>query len=56
MKELFEHGTSEGFRDRMMAFEEFNRFIGLPLIRETERKYYEHLVPTPSLQGSDHGG
>jgi 2,3-dimethylmalate lyase len=56
MKELFENGTSEGFRDRMMAFEEFNRFIGLPLIRETERKYYEHLVPPPSFQGSGHGG
>jgi 2,3-dimethylmalate lyase len=56
MKEIFENGTSAGFRDRMMEFEEFNRFIGLPLIRETERKYYEESISTSPSQGSSHGG
>lgn len=56
MREILESGTSEGFRNRMMEFETFNRFIGLPLIRETERKYYD---PVPSLsppQENRHGG
>lgn len=56
MREIVEKGTSEGFRDHMMAFDAFNHFIGLPLIRETERKYYEP-VPTPSpMQENHHGG
>lgn len=56
MKEIFENGTSAGFHDHMMEFEEFNRFIGLSLIRETERKYYEESLFTSPLQGSSHGG
>lgn len=56
MREIVEKGTSEGFRDHMMAFDAFNHFIGLPLIRETERKYYEP-VPTPTpMQENHHGG
>jgi methylisocitrate lyase len=40
MAEIFETGTSQGFLDRMVTFETFNDFIGLPQIRETEQKYY----------------
>lgn len=40
MGEILKEGTSEGFLDRMMTFEEFNTFIGLPEVRQTERKYY----------------
>lgn len=56
MKEIFENGTSEGFCERMMDFEQFNRFIGLPLIRETERRYAETGPSPVSLQENRHGG
>lgn len=44
MREIFENGTSAGFGDRMMKFEEFNRFIGLPVIREAEARYYAQRI------------
>ena len=48
VKEFFEalhrNGTSAGFDDRMIAFEEFNRLVGLTEIRQTEQKYYHHLA------------
>ena len=44
MKEIFENGTSDGFRDRMMDFETFNHLIGLASIREIEQKYYQDLM------------
>jgi len=43
VKELFEilrrTGTTEGFDDRMMKFDEFNRLVGLEKIRELENAY-----------------
>ncbi len=43
VKELFETlhrtGTTEGFEDRMMKFDEFNRLVGLEKIREIENAY-----------------
>lgn len=56
MKEILETGSSEGFRDHMMEFESFNRFIGLPSIRETERKYYDPVPSLSPLQENHHGG
>lgn len=37
--ELARTGSSAAFTDRMILFDEFNRLIGLPEIRERERKY-----------------
>lgn len=56
MKEILESGSSEGFRDHMMEFETFNRFMGLPSIRETERKYYGPVPSLSPLQENHHGG
>ncbi|MDQ0285381.1 carboxyvinyl-carboxyphosphonate phosphorylmutase [Desulfofundulus luciae] len=39
MQVLKEEGTTRSMLDRMITFEEFNTFIGLPEIRELERKY-----------------
>ncbi len=36
-------GTTAGLEDRMIAFEEFNRLVGLPEIRARERRYYRGL-------------
>jgi 2-methylisocitrate lyase-like PEP mutase family enzyme len=37
--ELARTGSSAAFTDRMILFEEFNRLVGLPEIRERERHY-----------------
>ena len=39
MHELKEKGTTAGMLDRMIAFEEFNKLIGLPEIRQIEARY-----------------
>jgi carboxyvinyl-carboxyphosphonate phosphorylmutase len=39
MEELRKKGTTQGMLDDMMAFEEFNDFIGFPEIRSLENKY-----------------
>lgn len=41
MTEIKKNGTSEGFLDRMIIFEEFNKFIGLPEMRELEQSFYK---------------
>ncbi len=38
---LLRQGSVAGFEDRLMNFEEFNRLIGLPEIRELEAHYYQ---------------
>ncbi len=40
MKELKKTGTTAGFMDRMIYFEEFNKLVGLPKIRKIEKDYY----------------
>jgi len=45
MGEIYREGTSRGFFDRMTLFKEFNELIGLPRIREAERKYYSRDGP-----------
>lgn len=39
MRHLKETGTTSDYFDKMITFEEFNRLIGLPEIREIEEKY-----------------
>lgn len=39
MRTLKRDGTTKGFLDRMIVFEEFNKLIGLPEIREIEQRY-----------------
>lgn len=39
LQHLKQHGNTEGFLDRMLAFHDFNRFIGLEKIWEMERRY-----------------
>jgi carboxyvinyl-carboxyphosphonate phosphorylmutase len=39
MYELKEKGTTAGILDRMIAFEEFNKLLGLPEIRQMEMRY-----------------
>jgi carboxyvinyl-carboxyphosphonate phosphorylmutase len=39
MKELKEMGTTTGLLDRMIAFDEFNKLLGLPEIRKLEMRY-----------------
>jgi carboxyvinyl-carboxyphosphonate phosphorylmutase len=39
MAELRAKGTTAGFVDRMIAFDDFNELIGLPEYRELERRY-----------------
>lgn len=43
VKDIFEilkrNGTTAGFEDRMMSFDEFNRLVGLKSIREIENAY-----------------
>jgi 2,3-dimethylmalate lyase len=41
--ELLRTGTTAPFHDQMIEFEEFNRLVGLPRIREAEQRYYSHL-------------
>jgi len=40
MTELSATGTTEGFNDRMVSFDEFNRIIGLDRLRSLERNYF----------------
>ncbi|HUJ94762.1 MAG TPA: isocitrate lyase/phosphoenolpyruvate mutase family protein, partial [Terriglobales bacterium] len=42
--ELLRTGTTAGFHDRMIEFDEFNELVGLPKIRESEQRYYAHLA------------
>lgn len=48
VKDLFEEllrtGTIAGFDERMLNFEQFNQLVGLPEIREAEKKYYLKIV------------
>ncbi|QTA90399.1 isocitrate lyase/PEP mutase family protein [Desulfonema magnum] len=41
MTEIKNNGTTEGFLDRMITFEEFNKFIGLEEMRELEQSFYK---------------
>jgi methylisocitrate lyase len=41
MTEIKNKGTSEGFMDRMIIFEQFNKFIGLAEMRELEQSFYK---------------
>ncbi|WP_213767459.1 oxaloacetate decarboxylase [Caballeronia sp. dw_19] len=40
LSELLRTGTTAGFANRMIEFEEFNALVGLPAIRGNEVKYY----------------
>lgn len=40
MNTLKAEGTTEGFMDRMIPFDKFNRMIGLPEIRSREEKFF----------------
>lgn len=40
MVELKNTGTTAGFMDKMIYFEEFNKLVGLPKIRKIERDYF----------------
>lgn len=48
VKDLFEEllrtGTIACFDERMVNFEQFNQLVGLPEIRETEKRYYHKIV------------
>ena len=44
MAELFKTGTTRGYADRMIDFNDFNRLVGLEDIRESERRYYQSIV------------
>jgi hypothetical protein len=37
---LLRTGTTAGFDDRMIEFEKFNDLVGLPAIRDAEKRYY----------------
>jgi 2-methylisocitrate lyase-like PEP mutase family enzyme len=39
MNTLKAEGTTEGFMDRMIPFDKFNRMIGLPDVRAKEEKF-----------------
>lgn len=39
MQTLKKEGTTKGYLDKMIAFEDFNKLIGLPEIRRIEQKY-----------------
>ena len=41
MEELKRTGTTEGFKDQMWQFGDFNRFIGVEELRRQERIYLE---------------
>ena len=44
MKELFTTGTTKGFMDRMITFDEFNQLIGLDDVLKEESYYYRELL------------
>ena len=41
MAEIAATGTTAGFSDRMVSFDEFNRLIGLDRLRSLERNYFQ---------------
>jgi 2,3-dimethylmalate lyase len=41
--ELLRTGTTAGFDDRMIEFDEFNELVGLPAIRDAEERYYSRV-------------
>jgi methylisocitrate lyase len=41
MAEILKTGTTSGFRDRMVSFDEFNRLIGLNELRNLESSFYQ---------------
>lgn len=44
METLFKTGTTSGNLDRMVLFNEFNDFVGLEKIRDTEKLYYNGIL------------
>jgi len=48
MAELFMTGTTRGYADRLLDFNDFNRLVGLEDVRETERRYYQSIVDQPT--------
>ena len=48
MAELFKTGTTRGYTDQLIDFNNFNRLVGLEEIRETERHYYQSFVDQSS--------
>jgi methylisocitrate lyase len=48
MDELKTSGTTKGYLDRMVSFEEFNHLVGLQQIREAESIYYQAAEKGPS--------
>jgi methylisocitrate lyase len=44
MEELYRTGTTRGYLEHMIAFDDFNRLIGLENVRETEALYYKDLI------------
>ncbi len=44
IKELAETGTTLGYRDRMIAFSDFNQLVGLDAVRANETRYYKELI------------
>jgi len=48
MKELFTTGTTKGFMDRMITFDEFNQLIGLDHVLKEESYYYRELLEPAS--------
>lgn len=48
MAELYQSGTTRGYADRLIDFNEFNRLVGLEDVRETEKRYYQSIVDRPS--------
>jgi 2,3-dimethylmalate lyase len=48
MSELFKTGTTRGYADRLIDFNDFNRLVGLEDIREAERRYYQSIVDRSS--------
>lgn len=47
MEELYRTGTTRGCLEQMIAFNDFNRLIGLERVREMETHYYQDLVDLP---------
>lgn len=44
MEELYRTGTTRGYLEHMITFDDFNRLIGLENVRETEALYYKDLI------------
>lgn len=50
-KELFDTGTTEGFLDRMISFNDFNKLVGLDQIRSREARFYKDIANSGSKGG-----